>query len=133
MLNKLNSQQLSDVVIESLSLSVALLDRFETMKENGLLVQKAKQSLNIVLPHLEEYVSKLILPKEIDEEDHMKKGATVVSELCLRIENALQGTNVLDISSRKEILKEIVQKTVLFPSQKDELYESIRDSGILDY
>jgi len=133
MLNKLNSQQLSDVVIESLSLSVALLDRFETMKENGLLVQKAKQSLNIVLPHLEEYVSKLIIPKEIDEEDHMKKGATVVSELCLRIENALQGTNVLDISSRKEILKEIVQKTVLFPSQKDELYESIRDSGILDY
>lgn len=133
MSNKLNSQQLSDVVIESLSLSVALLDRFETMKENGLLVQKAKQSLNIVLPHLEEYVSKLIIPKEIDEEDHMKKGATVVSELCLRIENALQGTNVLDISSRKEILKEIVQKTVLFPSQKDELYESIRDSGILDY
>ena len=133
MLNKLNYQQLSDVVIESLSLSVALLDRFETMKENGLLVQKAKQSLNIVLPHLEEYVSKLIIPKEIDEEDHMKKGATVVSELCLRIENALQGTNVLDISSRKEILKEIVQKTVLFPSQKDELYESIRDSGILDY
>jgi len=133
MLNKLNSQQLSDVVIESLSLSVALLDRFETMKENGLLVQKAKQSLNIVLPHLEEYVSKLIIPKEIDEEDHMKKGATVVSELCLRIENALQGTNVLDISSRKEILKEIVQKTLLFPSQKDELYESIRDSGILDY
>lgn len=133
MSNKLDSQQLSDVVIESLSLSVALLDRFETMKENGLLVQKAKQSLNIVLPHLEEYVSKLIIPKEIDEEDHMKKGATVVSELCLRIENALQGTNVLDISSRKEILKEIVQKTVLFPSQKDELYESIRDSGILDY
>lgn len=133
MLNKLDSQQLSDIVIESLSLSVALLDRFETMKENGLLVQKAKQSLNIVLPHLEEYVSKLIIPKEIDEEDHMKKGATVVSELCLRIENALQGTNVLDISSRKEILKEIVQKTVLFPSQKDELYESIRDSGILDY
>jgi hypothetical protein len=133
MSTKLSSQELSDVVIESLSLSVALLDRFETMKANGLLVQKARQSLNTVLPHLEEYVSKLITPKEADEEDHMKKGATVVSELCLRIENALQGTNVLDISSRKEILKEIIKDTVLFPAQKDALYESIRDSGILDY
>lgn len=133
MSDKLSSQQLSDVVIESLSLSVALLDRFETMKENGLLVQKARQSLNTIIPHLEDYVSKLITPKEDDEVDHMKKGATVVSELNLRIENALQGTNVLDISSRKEILKEIVQGTVLFPSQKDELYASIRDSGILDY
>lgn len=133
MSHKLDSQELSDVVIESLSLSVALLDRFETMKANGLLVQKAKQSLNTMIPHLEEYVSKLITPKESDEEEHMKKGATVVSELCSRIENALQGTNVLDISARKEILKNIVQETVLFPAQKEELYQTIRDSGILDY
>lgn len=133
MSDKLSSQQLSDVIIESLSLSVALLDRFETMKENGLLVQKAKQSLNTIIPHLENYVAKLITPKEDDEVDHMRKGATVVSELILRIENALQGTNVLDISSRKEILKEIVQETALFPLQKDELYASIRDSGILEY
>jgi hypothetical protein len=103
------------------------------MKANGLLVQKAKQSLNTMIPHLEEYVSKLITPKESDEEDHMKKGATVVSELCSRIENALQGTNVLDISSRKEILKELVYDTILFPVQKEELYEKIRDSGILEY
>lgn len=133
MLNKLTSEELSDVVIESLSLSVALLDRFETMKENGLLVQKARQSLNTIIPHLEEYVAKLITPKESDEVEHMRKGATVVSELCLRIENALQGTNVLDISSRKEILKEIIKDTVLFPDQKDRLYEKIRDSGILTY
>ena len=58
-MSKLTSEELSDVVIESLSLSVALLERFETMKANGLLVQKAKQSLNTMIPHLEEYVSKL--------------------------------------------------------------------------
>ena len=133
MSNKLTSQELSDVVIESLSLSVALLDRFETMKANGLLVQKAKQSLNTVLPHLEEYVSKLITPKETDEKEHMKKGATVVAELCSRIENALQGTNVLDISARKKILKEIVDETILGKARKVSLYETIRDSGILDY
>lgn len=133
MSNKLTSQELSDVVIESLSLSVALLDRFETMKANGLLVQKAKQSLNTILPHLEEYVSKLITPKESDEEEHMKKGATVVAELCSRIENALQGTNVLDISARKKILKEIVDDTILGKARKVALYETIRDSGILDY
>jgi hypothetical protein len=133
MSNKLTSQELSDVVIESLSLSVALLDRFETMKANGLLVQKAKQSLNTILPHLEEYVSKLITPKESDEEEHMKKGATVVAELCSRIENALQGTNVLDITARKDILKQIIDETILGKARKVALYETIRDSGILDY
>ena len=42
---KLTSEQLSDVVIESLALSVTLLERFETMDENGLLTLRAKQSL----------------------------------------------------------------------------------------
>jgi hypothetical protein len=130
---KLLSEELSDTVIESLSLSVALLERFETMNKNGLLVQKAKQSLNIVIPHIEEYVNKLITPKEEDEIEHMKKGATVVSELSMRIENALKGTNILDISSRKEILQEIVNDTTLTKPKKRILYETIRDSGILEY
>jgi hypothetical protein len=63
----------------------------------------------------------------------MKRGATVVNELSSRIDNALQGRNVLDISSRKKYLRDIIDKTVLFPAQKDDLYETIRDSGILDY
>ena len=130
---KLLSEELSDTVIESLSLSVALLERFETMNKNGLLVQKAKQSLNIIIPHIEEYVNKLITPKEKDEIEHMKKGATVVNELSMRIENALKGTNILDISSRKEILQEIVNDTTLTKPKKKILYETIRDSGILDY
>jgi hypothetical protein len=132
-LEKLSSQELSDVVIQSLSLSVSLLERFEIMNKNGLLVQKAKQSLKTVIPHVEEYVSKLITPKEEDEIEHMKKGATVVNELSARIDNALQGINVLDISSRKDILQEIINETTLTKPKKKILYETIRDSGILEY
>ena len=130
---KLSSEELSDVVIESLALAVALLERFETMDKNGLFVQRAKQSLKTVIPHVEEYVSKLITPKEEDEIEHMKKGATVVNELSARIENALQGINVLDISSRKDILQEIINDTTLTKPKKRILYETIRDSGILEY
>ena len=50
---KLTSEQLSDVVIESLVLSVTLLERFETMDQNGLFTQRAKQSLRQTLPHIE--------------------------------------------------------------------------------
>ena len=130
---KLTSNELSDVVIESLALSVTLLERLETMDRNGLLALKAKQSLKNTIPHIERYVEKLIKAQSEDEVEHMKKGGTAISELSSRVENALQGRNVLDISSRKQYLKDIIDKTVLFPAQKDELYEAIRDSGILDY
>ena len=133
MLTKLNSQELSDVIIESLVLASALLERFETMDQNGLFVQRAKQSVRTALPHIEEYVSKLITPKEEDEVDHFKKGATVVHELSARVEKALGMENILDISNRKQYLKEFIEETTLFPVQKTELYEKIRNSGILDY
>ena len=133
MSTKLNSQQLSDVVIESLVLASALLERFETMDQNGLFVQRAKQSVRTALPHLEQYVSKLIKPADEDEIDHFKKGATVVHELSVRVEKALGMDNILDISNRKQYLKEFIEETTLFPIQKTELYEKIRNSGILDY
>ena len=132
-MSKLTSEELSDVVIESLVLASALLERFETMDENGLFVQRAKNSVRTALPHLEQYVSKLIKPADEDEEDHYKKGATVIHELSSRVEKALGMENILDISSRKEYLKEFIEETVLFPVQKTELYEKIRDSGILNY
>jgi chaperonin GroEL (HSP60 family) len=133
MSTKLNSQELSDVVIESLVLASALLERFETMDQNGLFVQRAKQSIRTALPHLEQYVGKLIKPADEDEIDHFKKGATVVHELSARVEKALGMENILDISNRKQYLKEFIEETTLFPVQKTELYEKIRNSGILDY
>ena len=130
---KLTSEELSDVVIESLVLASALLERFETMDQNGLFVQRAKQSVRTALPHIEEYVNKLITAKEEDEVEHFKKGATVIAELSARVEKALGMDNILDISSRKQYLKEFIDDTALFPAQKTELYEKIRDSGILNY
>ena len=132
-MTKLTSEELSDVVIESLVLSVTLLERFETMDQNGLFTQRAKQSLRQTLPHIEAYVNKLIAVRHEDEEEHFKKGATVIAELSSRVETALSGANILDISGRKKYLKNIIETTVLFPKQQEELYEAIRDSGILDY
>ena len=127
---KLTSEELSDVVIESLVLASALLERFETMDQNGIFVQRAKQSVRTALPHIEEYVNRLITAREADEEEHYKKGATVIAELSNRVEKALGMENILDISNRKEYLKEFIEETTLFPAQKTELYEKIRDSGI---
>lgn len=132
-MSKLTSEELSDVVIDSLVLAVALLERFETMNENNLFVMKAKQSLKGTLPHIEAYVNKLIKVHHEDEAEHFKRGATVIAELSQRVDTALSGENILDISSRKRYLKEIIDTTVLFPAQKEELYEAIRDSGILNY
>jgi hypothetical protein len=130
---KLTSEQLSDVVIESLALSVTLLERFETMDQNGLFTQRAKQSLRQTLPHIEAYVSKLITVNADDEVEHFKKGATVIAELSNRIERSLKAEHILDISTRKKYLKEMIQLTALFPAQQEELYDAIRDSGILNY
>jgi hypothetical protein len=130
---KLTSEQLSDVVIESLALAVTLLERFETMDENGLFIQRAKHSLKGTIPHIEAYVNKLITVNADDEVEHFKKGATVIAELSSRVERALKADNIIDISTRKRWLRDFIDTTVLFPAQKDELYEAIRDSGILNY
>ena len=132
-MSKLTSEQLSDVVIESLALSVTLLERFETMDQNGLFTQRAKQSLRQMLPHIEGYVNKLITVNADDEVEHFKKGATVIAELSNRIERSLKAEHILDISTRKKYLKEMIETTALFPAQKKELYDAIRDSGILNY
>jgi len=130
---KLTSEELSDTAIESLSLSVSLLERFETMQENGLFVTRAKQSLKTTMGFLEAYVEKVLIPASEDEEEHFKRGATVITEMSNRVETALKVENILDISTRKRYLRDFIDTTALFPAQKDELYETIRDSGILNY
>lgn len=132
-MSKLTSEQLSDVIIESMVLSVALLERFEIMNENDLFVQRAKQSLRNTIPHIEQYVNKLIKVHAEDEKDYFKKGATVISELSSRIDKALKTENILDISTRKQYLKEFIENTTLFPMQKKELYNNINNSGIITY
>jgi len=57
----------------------------------------------------------------------------VIAELSNRVETALKSNNIIDISTRKRYLRDFIDTTALFPAQKDELYEAIRDSGILNY
>lgn len=128
---KLTSEQLSDVIIESMALSVSLLERFEIMNENDLFVQKAKQSLRNTIPHIEKYVNKLIEVHSDDEVDHFKKGATVVAELSSRIETAVKTRNIMDISARQDTLKQILDKNP-FPVM-DIVYNEILQSQILNY
>jgi len=128
---KLTSEQLSDVIIESMALSVSLLERFEIMNENDLFVQKAKQSLRNTIPHIEKYVNKLIEVHSDDEIDHFKKGATVIAELSSRIETAVRTRNIMDISARQDALKQILDKNP-FPVM-DIVYNEILQSQILNY
>ena len=129
---KLTSEQLSDVIIESMVLSVSLLERFEIMNENGLFVQKAKQSLKNTLPHIEAYVNKLIKVHAEYEVDHFKKGATVIAELSQRIEKAVKTKNIMDISTRQDILKQILEEDPHF-FYKEDVYNKILKSEILNY
>jgi hypothetical protein len=130
-MSKLTSEELSDIVIESLALSVTLLERFETMDENGLLTLRAKQSLKNIIPHLEGYVSKLIAVRHEDEAEHFKKGATVIAELSNRIETAVKTRNIMDISTRQDVLKDILSKN---PAPiMDIIYDEILKSEILNY
>lgn len=128
----MTQQELSDTIIESLALSVKLLEKFEIMNENNLLVMKAKQSLKTTINHLEIYVNKLTKASD-GEEEHFNTAIGIILEIGGRLDKALKAENVTGISERKKILKECVEDTVLFPKQKVELYEKIRDSGILDY
>lgn len=132
-MSKLTSEQLSDVVIESLALSVALLERFEIMNENELFVQKARQSLRNTLPHIESYVAKLIKVQAEDEVEHFKKAATVIAELSDRIEKAVTTRNIMDVSLRKDLLRECILATTLLDSEKDALYKDVLETGVLNY
>jgi hypothetical protein len=124
MSNKLSSEELSDIMIESLVLATMLIERFQIMEENKLLALKAKQSVKGSIPHLENYVNKVFAVKSEDAE-HMKKGATY--------DRSLKTTNLTTISDRKTYLQEFINDTALFPAQKKDLYEKIRDSGIIEY
>ena len=130
-MKKLTSEELSDVIIESMALSVSLLERFEIMNENDLFAQRAKQSLRNTIPHIENYVNKLITVHSQDEEDHFKKGATVVTELSNRIETAVKTRNIMDISTRQNALKDILSKN---PAPiMDIIYDENLQSEILNY
>ena len=135
MSSKLTQEELSDVMLQSVALSAILCEKFEVMSENGLVMHKTKQSLKTTFNFLNAYLSKVFDVKGQDEDtvNHMKQGASHVSELSNRVETALKAENLLSISERKKILYEIIEGLPLFDNFKEKLYQEIRDSGIIDY
>ena len=129
MSKKLSSEDLSDIMIQSLALSTLLLEKFEIMTENNLVITKAKQTVKACIPFLSNYVDKVFANFEKDEIEHITKSASYVSEIMLRAEKAITVKNLLTISDRKSILKEILKKNLL----NESIYNQIVDSEILNY
>lgn len=134
-MNKLTSDQLNDIMIESLVLSMALIERFEIMEEHGLVAHKAKQSTKNSAKFLQIYVDKVfdVSGETEDVKNHMKKGASHISELGLRLERSLKTNNLLTSLDRRVDLKKILNLAPLLQIQKIELENKIIDSGILEY
>lgn len=127
-MNKLSSEELSDIMIQSLALSTLLLEKFEIMTENGLVITKAKQTVKNCIPFLSQYVDKVFANFDKDEIQHITKSASYVSELITRANTAISVENLLTISDRKEILLNILRK-----ENRETLYDDIVDSRILNY
>lgn len=134
-MSKLQSEEINEIVVHSLVLATMLIEKFEVMEENKLFALKAKQSLRQCLGFLDIYVTKVFDVTDSDDDTtlHMKKGASVVSDLILRADKAIAGANILTISERKDILAKMLENTTLFPKQREELLKAITDSGILNY
>lgn len=133
--DKLTSEELSDVMLQSIALSNLLLEKFEVMQKHKLLAYKAKQSLNTTVKFLSNYLDKVFYVKDSESEEgiHMMEGASHIQELTSRIEETLKVENLLSISDRKEILRSIVFSAPLLDVQREQLYQKIRDSEILNY
>lgn len=135
MSSQLTSDQLNYIMIESLVLSTALIERFEMMEENGLVAHKAKQSTKSASKFLQIYVDKVfdVSGESEDTKSHMKKGASHISELGLRMEKSLKTNNLSPLSDRIADLKKIINLAPLLEIQKEHLQSKIIDSGILEY
>ena len=135
MSSKLTQQELSDIMLQSVALSNTLAEKFEILTDNDFVMHKVKQSLKNSINFLNVFVNKVFNVKgeDVDTVEHMKKGASHVSELCNRIETALTAENLLSISDRKHMLDSIIAGVPISEDNKVKLYEEIRDSGIIDY
>jgi hypothetical protein len=76
MKGKLTSQELSDVMMQSVALSTILAEKFEIMTENNLVIHKAKQSLKTTTGFLSNYGYHIInypefkIPRDIKAKTH---------------------------------------------------------------
>lgn len=125
-------EQQNRLVINSLVLTQLLLENFEEMAEEGIFVNRPKQVLKNAIPIFEKYLELTFGSKTLSKED-LSLGGTVITELSRKVRDALDYEDIMPISTRKEILRDLIDKTALFPAQKDELYKAVLNSEILNY
>lgn len=128
----IDKKEQNRLIINSLVLSQLLLENFEEMSEQGIFAHRPKQTVKNAIPIFEKYLSSTFNSKTLSEEER-KLGSTVITEIARKVTDALNYEDIIPISTRKEILKDLIEKTTLFPTQKEELYKSILDSEILNY
>ena len=131
----MSSEDVSDIMMESLVLSIALVERFEIMEENKLTAFKAKQSIKASTKFLQNYIDKVfdVTGETDDVKQHMKSGASHLIEIGNRVERSLKVQNLANLENRKEDLKKILSLAPLIGIQQDELFNRIVKSGILEY
>ena len=129
---KLTSDELSDVMIDSLVLSNMLVEKFEIMEENKLVAHKAKQSVKNAAEHLNNYINKVFNSSTNEEEDkHFRTASNIILIKQERVEKVLADKEILIIDDRKEILKDILIKSNINEELIKDIISDVDDSEIL--
>lgn len=129
---KLSSEQLDDVMIDSLVLGNILIEKFETMQKHGLVMHRAKQSVTHAITHLDNYVSKIFSDGDMKGRDTLLAGNIILIKQE-KIEKALEEKEIIIISDRQQTLKEILSEHIEDENVIDEILGKVKISEILKF
>ena len=88
----MSNEKVNNLIVDTLTLTTLLIDKFEQLEESKIFAHKSKQSLKSVRPHLQNYIDKIFNFEKDTEQDEIdfKNGATVVSAKMEKVESILQ-------------------------------------------
>lgn len=132
MSNKLSSNEVGDLAIQSLSLSNSLVEKLELMIENNLFAHRSKQSVKNTIIHLKEYLNKVFDPKIFNKED-LDLWSDIVLVLQNRIDKVLNNEEIIIISNRKEILTKILDDNHLPEIVIEDIMRKVAETEILKF
>lgn len=99
-----NNEELTDTIVQSIALSIILIEKFDIMLEKGYAVQVLKSSVKTTLNHLNNYVNNLF---KVDDKDIIF-GADIVLQVQSKIEFALSDKDINIFSDKKKTLEAIL-------------------------
>lgn len=129
---KLTSQEISDLTIGSLALANALVEKFELMIENNLLIHRSKQSVKNSILHLQDYINKIFTSQGNDAENLALWGDIVLG-VQNKIDIALSTKEIIIISNRKELLVNILKENKAPDSIIDKVMKRVEETDILKF